>query len=392
MRIYIFAILLLICGCQKEATISTIYGPISIKEDVIHDILESKAIIRLHQIDQHGPPAYILPFVSFSRFDHSLGVYTLLTLYNRPLPERAAGLLHDASHTVFSHLGDTLFAETDDHINYQDEIHLSFLKKFGLDTVANKHKLDFNALDPEREEYTALEQKKPDLCADRIDYIIRTGLLFGFYKKEDIKHLLSTLKFEKNKWFFTDIKEAERFAYLPLYFNLYFWGSAKNRLTYLLMAEIIKYGFHKKYFTKEDFHVLTDEEILIKLFDQDDPFVEVAFHKLNNIELYYEVLETPDKNSLHIPVKFFGVDPLVQTQKGLKRLSEISPEFQKMFDYVREITREGLYIKISETPIPHKHNVGPMIPVYETALTKKIQIPPHSENLKIEKKLTSLFG
>ena len=51
-----------------------------------------------------------------TRLEHSLGVYLLLTRLGAGRRERVAGLLHDVSHTAFSHAVDFLFAsEEQDH-------------------------------------------------------------------------------------------------------------------------------------------------------------------------------------------------------------------------------------------------------------------------------------
>ena len=51
-----------------------------------------------------------------TRFEHSLGVFALLRRLRAPRREQVAGLLHDISHTAFSHAVDFVFtSEEQDH-------------------------------------------------------------------------------------------------------------------------------------------------------------------------------------------------------------------------------------------------------------------------------------
>jgi HD superfamily phosphohydrolase len=111
MQLRIFLLLLtVVCSCHARI-VETFLGPVEENNPVVLKLLDSKAIQRLKLIDQSGPTAYFLKnFRRFSRYDHSLGVYALLKRYNASQEEQIAGLLHDASHTAFSHIGDWIFS------------------------------------------------------------------------------------------------------------------------------------------------------------------------------------------------------------------------------------------------------------------------------------------
>ncbi len=55
------------------------------------------------------------------------------------LDEQIAGLLHDVSHTVFSHVGDFVFNFESKKDAYQDSCHEWFLKKYGIEEILSKH-------------------------------------------------------------------------------------------------------------------------------------------------------------------------------------------------------------------------------------------------------------
>jgi HD superfamily phosphohydrolase len=145
-----------------------IYGRFQIEEPVLVALINTKTIQRLKRIDQYGIPPKYYSFPGFSRFDHSIGVMLLLKKLGASLNEQIAGLLHDMSHTAFSHLTDWIWGDrlTED---YQDNIFSDFLKNSKdvtgiLENYGIQYELFFNLHD-----FSLLERKSPDLCADRID-------------------------------------------------------------------------------------------------------------------------------------------------------------------------------------------------------------------------------
>ena len=103
-------------------TLETIFGTVEVTDAVVIELLHHPAMTRLKGVDQHGPPTYWMGTPTFDRYTHSVGVYVLLKKFGAPLVEQIAGLLHDASHTIFSHLADRLF-KTGNQLAYQDRIH-----------------------------------------------------------------------------------------------------------------------------------------------------------------------------------------------------------------------------------------------------------------------------
>jgi len=83
-----------------------IYGEFKIAEPVILELIASKAMERLKEIDQAGYFEPYYPGTAHSRFEHSVGVYLLLKMFGAPIHEQIAGLIHDVSHSAFSHCVD----------------------------------------------------------------------------------------------------------------------------------------------------------------------------------------------------------------------------------------------------------------------------------------------
>ena len=90
---------------------------VAIEEPAILDLIGCPTFQRLKGVRQAGPSALAFPFKDVTRFEHSLGVFILLRRLRRRRREQVAGLLHDISHTAFSHAVDFVFSsdEQDHH-------------------------------------------------------------------------------------------------------------------------------------------------------------------------------------------------------------------------------------------------------------------------------------
>ncbi len=340
----IFFVLLLFSLNVKAVIISTVFGDVEEKNPEILELFDSRAIQRLKAIDQAGPQKYFLKdFNSFSRYDHSVGVYSLLKRYNLSKNEQMAGLLHDASHTVFSHVADILFTSDIDN-SYQDKIHDWYLQKAGVESILTKYKLKLHDVSPENTKFTALEQEYPDMSADRIEYNLHTGIILGDLTKDDLSTILNALYFENNKWFFKDLFAAKKFAKLSTKYTKNFWGCKQNVAFYAITKALLKRAIDINIINYEDIHFGEDEQILSKIKACEDKILGALFNILNNIDEYYEEASIAEYD-LHQKVKMRGIDPLVLHNKRYERLSELNDDFKQELEATREYAAHGVYIK-----------------------------------------------
>lgn len=207
---------------QNSDEITTIFGKEKIDNPLVKDLLESPIMERIKSIDQSGVPYYYGFVPKFSRYEHSVGVYALLKRYNAPLNEQVAGLMHDTSHTVFSHLRDLLFNRGNKDDAYQDSIHNWYLKRMNMTELLARYDLEIANINPKKLEFSALEQDLPGMCADRIEYNLHTALIFEMMDEEKIESILEDLHFDDGKWYFTNADSAEKFANLSLHFTEHF--------------------------------------------------------------------------------------------------------------------------------------------------------------------------
>lgn len=329
---------------KKSIGVETIFGTLKLQDELLK-VYNLEHMQRLKGIDQSGTPAYWNGVPKFSRLEHSLDVLWLVQNFGGDIQEQIAALTHDISHTVFSHVADVFFGIP----NYQDTIHEWFLQQTQIAEIIRGHDWIEKDILPENPVFKRLEQPLPDMCADRIAYNLRTGLVFKAIKEKDIKFIISKLRYEDGKWYFTTIKAAKKFAALPLTFTEHFWGSADHLVVYFITSKILKRASLIHRISKEDMHFGTDKQILDKLNACDDPEITRLIAKAKIPKTAYHILKDGEGTPDFVPKpKFRGIDPWVfnKHSKKFKRLSELDKKFAAKFKQVEEFCKKGYKIQL----------------------------------------------
>src|ERR1700735_4222766 len=111
--------------------------------------------------------------------------------------EQAAALMHDVSHTAFSHVADFVFGGQK---SYREEKRREWMAQSDIPAVLSRHGVDWtDFLDDER--FPLLEQPSPRLCADRLDYFPGDRLALGIITQIQATQISGSL-----------VVAAERFA------------------------------------------------------------------------------------------------------------------------------------------------------------------------------------
>jgi hypothetical protein len=235
-----------------------VYGEVKIEDPGVLALIECPTFRRLQAIKQAGPSALAFPFKTVTRFEHSLGVYLLLGRLGSDRREQVAGLLHDVSHTAFSHAVDFVFdSEEQDH---HEGLKPEFLRR--PDMVAAIQAAGFRPEDFfDDTVYPLLEQPLPGLCADRLDYFFRDSLACNVTTPEQIARFLAHLAVIGTMIVFTDTtvarEAAERFSAM----NRDWWASPTEAYIYNEFADAIREAFRTGVLRKAD--LLGDDALVL---------------------------------------------------------------------------------------------------------------------------------
>lgn len=299
-----------------------LYGKEEIKEKILIDLINSPSIQRLNDISQLGMPDEYMNLKGFSRYEHSLGVMIFLKKMGASLEEQIAGLLHDASHTPFSHVIDWVFGDPTKE-DYQDKIHKTFLENSEIPAILKKHNFNAESIS-NLENFTLLEKEAPSLCADRLDYSLRQIKIQG--KENLTQKILNNLFVKDNQIVFLDKEIAGNFAKEYMCLQKYQWAGDQARTRYYILSEILKKALKRNLLSLEDFKK-TETPILQILNESKDEFI------LDNLNLLKKGFRTAyDENGVELKKKFRYIDPEVLVNGKYSPLSKLSKPYFSLIE------------------------------------------------------------
>ncbi len=317
------------------AIIHPLYGIDTITEPVLIDLIQSKEVQRLKKINQYGANEFLKP-VHYTRYDYSIGVFMLLLAYNASLLEQIAGLLHDVSHTIFSHTGDWLFQVTQEDNTYtenpkdsfQDTIHSWYLNKGSIRDILARYEITIESILHKNESFVMFERSIPDLCMDRIEYNIYGGYIENYLSKDDVAYILAHLHFNGDVWYLSDQKAARQLALVSMHLSEHSYTSVESNIIKFLTVRVLEAAQKNVVISSQDIFFSTDERVWYALENTLDPEVRVLMERLHAYQNYS--FGDEHTHDLVFTSKARCVDPFVRCGDELVRLSAIDEEFVQM--------------------------------------------------------------
>lgn len=298
-----------------------IYGAIEIDEPVLLDLIQTAAMQRLRGVLQHGVTALIGITQPVSRFEHSLGVMLLVQRLGAGLEEQIAALLHDVSHTAFSHVIDYVF---DGHHqqSYHEERKEWFLEQSDVPACLQRHGYDWRRFLHE-EDYPLLEQPSPALCADRLDYFLRDSLDLGLTVHDEIQSALTHLRVHAGRIVVDDLAVARCMADTFIAADQASWANFREVGLYELTAMTIREAFRIGALQEVDLWGV-DQSLWDRLAAISEPGVESILRRVSPLTQFVWDEDTPD---FWVGTKLRTIDPDVLLDGELRRLSDWDDKF-----------------------------------------------------------------
>jgi uncharacterized protein len=324
--------------------INSLYGRDEIHEPVLITLIKSPMMERIKKIRQYGVAHYVTPLPEFTRFEHCVRVMLLTRRFGGSLGEQIAALLHDVSHTAFSHVADYVFKSGDGKTSYQDDMHEWFVETTGINALLAQYGFAGICSEEHKHAFRILEQELPDLCTDRIDYICYGGLIENCLTQDEVDTIIRDLCFENGRWFFVSERAALLYASTSLYLTEHTFGSRINFFTYRQAAKALKRALEINLITKDEFFFSVDDDIWQKLGASDDLVIRTAVDAVIHCDVHC-VAGTPESYDMFVIGKFRGVNPWIKTSDGFTRLTEINDAYAREYMRVKECIAAGCYIK-----------------------------------------------
>ena len=284
----------------------------------------------------------------YSRLDHSVGVALIIWNFTKDKTQTIAGLLHDVSTTVFSHVSDFRKGDALTQTSTEEPTTKMILSDSALcklmesDGIEPKDVVDYHI-------YPIADNEIPSLSADRLEYMYPSGLaLDGSWTFEEIAKTynnLTILKNEENKdeLGFKTIEMAElyckKFCMIGHILQL-----NENKLCLQLLSQIMSKAVELDVLQEEDFMTLSESKIIEKIESfiskktfslEEQKFATMynTFRKMTKVEHSNQKLPEDEYFCVSLKVKQRYINPLVKVgtnSQQAKRLSEVSDFANKL--------------------------------------------------------------
>jgi uncharacterized protein len=315
-----------------------VYGEEVITEPVLLDLINSKAVQRLKGVAQFGVPDDYYFKKGFSRYEHSIGVLVLLRRMGASLKEQIAGLLHDVSHTAFSHVVDWVIGDPNKE-DYQDNILMEVIESSDIPEILESYGVDYKEF-ATMESFSLLEQDAPSLCADRVDYALRE--IKALVAPELLSEMVNALKCKNNRIVFSNKESAKIFAENYSLCQKEHWGSDQAKTRFHIFADVLKKAMEMNLITVKDFGKV-DSEIMGVLENSIDGRIVKGLSLLKN---GFVLFDGGGEGSIRLQNKFRYIDPEVLVDGKIRRYSEVSNNYKDELEKQKANAKLECYVRI----------------------------------------------
>ncbi len=330
-------------GNKKDFEIDSynkkVYGTYDF-EPILIELLNSKPLQRLHHVQQHGPDVWVWDHSNITRFEHSLGVLLLLKKLSTSLITQIAGLIHDVSHTAFSHAIDFAF-NSELSADFGDKAMEKFVMKSEIPEILAKYQLNINDV-IDCKKFPVLKKSLPDLCADRIDYICRDMNRYGLMSFQQIHTVINSSTVYKNELIFTNRKAAEICGEKFIEAGKKVYGNPYTIFFHKVIGEAIRIAFDKNLISEDDLFS-TDEMLKEKLIATKNKEI---IERLSQISSKTKLIEDKEDFQHRLIVKPRFPNPKYLENGKILNLAGEDKEFEKaMLNSIKKLT-EGYFIRV----------------------------------------------
>ncbi|PHN04814.1 HD domain-containing protein [Flavilitoribacter nigricans] len=286
-----------------------IYGTFELT-GVLEAIINTRVFQRLRRIHQGGAVFLLNPGINQTRYEHSIGVMLLIRKLGGTMESQIAGLIHDISHTAFSHLID--YVLENEREDYHETRYPEVLADPELAAVLRQY--DFA---PEQfldlELYPLLEYPLPNLSCDRIDYTLRDLFQIGYLQPKDIDWFLAGLVVYNGRVVVRSKEYAKWFQQQYEYLVREYFEGEENELANRIMKTMVGDCLARGVLAVEDFH-------------RDDLYVIEKMEASLGIELpaHMQAIRSDDSGIELIRHKKRVIDPEILVGDRVIRLSAIN--------------------------------------------------------------------
>ncbi|MBM7542671.1 HD domain-containing protein [Amphibacillus cookii] len=317
-----------------------LYGEFQL-DNVLVELIQSQPVQRLKKIHQGGASYLVNPDWEVTRYEHSVGVMLLIKKVGGSIAEQIVGLLHDISHTAFSHVID--FALDNQHEDYHEQIYQHVVLESEIPSILAKYAYDSDDILFNQKKWTLLEQSAPELCADRIDYTIRDMHRYGHISIKEVQTFLDHLIVVNGRLYLDQLDAATWFMETYHKEVIDFFLDPLNVYGYDRLARVLKIALTEKIIHFND--LLTDDNtVMTKLKDSQQPQIQSYLSQLHS-DVIVQAGHQCDYD-VYRKSKIRLVDPSIWDGYQLVSASQLSEHAKAVKETTYQKAQTGAYVKI----------------------------------------------
>ena len=279
----------------------------------------------------------------YSSLEHSIAVALVIWHFTHDKKQTLSGLFHDISTPAFKHCIDFMNGDHEKQESTEDLTKTMIMESKEIMSLLKRDNINIDEV-CDYHIYPIADNDTPMLSADRLEYTLSNGL--GQIKKiwdlDEIKKIYSdiTIIEKDNKepeMCFNTLEIAERFVEVMSELSILYMDD-ETRFGMQFLADIMKRMSELKLVTVSDLYELSEKEIIEKIKNTKDYDIANCFkiwQEADNVMV--SDTKPMDKYSVNVKAKKRYIDPLVKTEDGIKRISEISEQaknnIQKCLNY-----------------------------------------------------------
>ncbi len=316
--------------------VKTPFGPLEIQDPMVLELIQMPLFQRLKGLAYLGLHANLDPVTTYSRYDHIMGI--LYIIQHLPVSQQEkANIL--APHMTEMALIDDPFSVDAQTASEQREHREKILKDHQIQGALNTYNLSLDEVMDHLHKSLVIHTQFPSPF-DYLEYILHFGILKGKITPEEAETVIKDLQYDESQKiiYFKTMDIAKKVGTLSLEITKIQQQEPERLAVYHWLKEMRNHALKRNFLTLDDLYQKTDAEILRMLEETEDAIIESLFDKIKTPTEGFEVTEDDGrlvhKDVIHFPVRYYPLDPWVETKNFPQPLTNIDSNFQEAYNLI----------------------------------------------------------
>ena len=292
----------------------------------------------------------------YSNLDHSVGVALIIWHFTHDKKQTLAGLFHDIATPVFKHCIDFMNGDSEHQESTEERTteiiknSKSIMSLLENDGIKLEEVCDYKI-------YPIADNETPKLSADRFEYTFSSGLtFFRIWELDKIRHVYNNIIIGKNEQGIDELTFRDKHVceeYINTISRIWpEWISNEDKIVMQFLADIEKSMNIAGFLSIDDLYRMSEQEVIDLILSCSDSYLSQSFQKFQNAtKVYSSPIEIADRYCVNIKSKTRYIVPLVQTQNGTVRISQMSQQANKqIMEFLNQPPTTWIYFDFDFIP------------------------------------------